>query len=177
VRHHVWSRSPTGGARPIWSPMRPWSRVSQRERTPRYVARRCSRGASVRRSTARVATAGVGSSPGSGDCSGWPPIKPAGPDLRSPRSAATNHTVRREGNPCPLNHCHQHRTGGATPRAPLFRCSAVIWSSHGAVRHVDDGGVRGRDLRGGRGYLPPSITGIFGRKHAGSAGGDACVVG
>jgi hypothetical protein len=52
----------------------------------------------------------------------------------------------------------------------------VIWSRHGSVLHVDHEVVRGRDLSGGRGYLPPSSTRIFRRKHACSAGGDARLV-
>jgi putative transposase len=52
----------------------------------------------------------------------------------------------------------------------------VIWSPRGTVLHVDHEGVRGRDLPGGRGYLPLSITRIFRRKHACSAGGDARLV-
>lgn len=54
--------------------------------------------------------------------------------------------------------------------------SYVIWSPHGPVLHVDHVGLRGRDLPDGRGYLPPSSTRIFRRKHACSAGGDARLV-
>ncbi|TDC77350.1 IS256 family transposase [Actinomadura sp. 7K507] len=52
----------------------------------------------------------------------------------------------------------------------------VIWSRLDSVVHVDQGFVSGRDLRGGRGYLPLSSTRIFRRKHACSAGGDARLV-
>ena len=48
----------------------------------------------------------------------------------------------------------------------------VIWSPRGVVLHVEHEGLRGRDLPGGRGYLPLSITRIFRRKHACSAGAD-----
>jgi hypothetical protein len=54
--------------------------------------------------------------------------------------------------------------------------SYVIWSPRWAVLHVDHEGLKGRVLPGGRGYLPPSITRIFRRKHACSAGGDARLV-
>jgi putative transposase len=52
----------------------------------------------------------------------------------------------------------------------------VIWSPRGAVLHVDHEGARGRDLPGGRGYLPLSITRIFRRNHACSAGAVARLV-
>jgi putative transposase len=52
----------------------------------------------------------------------------------------------------------------------------VIWSPRGAVLHVDHEGVKGRVLPGGRGYLPLSITRIFRRNHACSAGAVARLV-
>ena len=52
----------------------------------------------------------------------------------------------------------------------------VIWSPRGGVLHVDHGGLRGRDLRCGRGYLPLSITRISGGNHACSAGAVARLV-
>jgi transposase-like protein len=52
----------------------------------------------------------------------------------------------------------------------------VIWSPREAVRRVDHEGLRGRVLRGGRGYLPPSSTRIFRRNHACSAGAHARLV-
>jgi hypothetical protein len=52
----------------------------------------------------------------------------------------------------------------------------VIWSPRGAVRRVDHEGLRGRGLPGGCGYLPPSITRIFRRNHACSAGAVARLV-
>jgi len=61
--------------------------------------------------------------------------------------------------------------------ALAFVFGYVIWSCRGGVLHVEDGGVRVRGLRGGRGYLPPSIRWIFWRKRACAAGGDACLVG
>ena len=54
--------------------------------------------------------------------------------------------------------------------------SIVIWSPRGVVLHVDHGGLRGRVLPGGRGYLPLSITRISRRKHACSAGAHARLV-
>ncbi len=54
--------------------------------------------------------------------------------------------------------------------------ASVIWSPRGAVLHVDHGGVGGRVLPGGRGYLPLSITRIFRRNHACSAGAVARLV-
>ena len=52
----------------------------------------------------------------------------------------------------------------------------VIWSPRSGVRHVDHEGLRGRGLPGGRGYLPLSITRIFRRNHACSAGAVARLV-
>ena len=46
----------------------------------------------------------------------------------------------------------------------------VIWSPRSCVFHVEHEGLRGRDLPGGRGYLPLSITRIFRRNNACSAG-------
>lgn len=46
----------------------------------------------------------------------------------------------------------------------------VIWSLRGGVLHVGHADLSGRDLRGGRGYLPLSMTRIFGGNHACSAG-------
>jgi hypothetical protein len=46
----------------------------------------------------------------------------------------------------------------------------IIWSRGGCVFDVEHGGVRGWDLRGGRGYLPPSIRWICGGIDACSAG-------
>jgi len=52
----------------------------------------------------------------------------------------------------------------------------VIWSPRSGVRHVDHEGLKGRVLRGGRGYLPLSIMRIFRRNHACSAGAVARLV-
>jgi len=52
----------------------------------------------------------------------------------------------------------------------------VIWSPRSGVRHVEHEGLRARDLLGGRGYLPLSITRIFRRNHACSAGAVARLV-
>jgi putative transposase len=52
----------------------------------------------------------------------------------------------------------------------------VIWSPRRCVLHVEHEGLRGRDLPGGRGYLPLSITRIFRRNHACSAGAVARLV-
>jgi hypothetical protein len=52
----------------------------------------------------------------------------------------------------------------------------VIWSPRGAVLHVDHESVKGRVLPGGRDYLPLSITRIFRRNHACSAGAVARLV-
>jgi len=52
----------------------------------------------------------------------------------------------------------------------------VIWSPRSGVRHVEHEGLRARDLPGGRGYLPLSITRIFRRNHACSAGAVARLV-
>ena len=52
----------------------------------------------------------------------------------------------------------------------------VIWSPRSGVRHVEHEGLRGRVLPGGRGYLPLSITRIFRRNHACSAGAVARLV-
>ena len=52
----------------------------------------------------------------------------------------------------------------------------VIWSPRSGVRHVEHEGLRGRDLPGGRGYLPLSITRIFRRNHACSSGAVAGLV-
>ncbi len=52
----------------------------------------------------------------------------------------------------------------------------VIWSPRGGVLHVDHEGLRSRDLRCGRGYLPLSITRISGGNHACSAGAVARLV-
>src|SRR5260370_21093630 len=63
------------------------------------------------------------------------------------------------------------------PLVTLVRCltvakvdSIVIWSPPSCVLHVEHEGLRGRDLPGGRGYLPLSITRISRRNHACSAG-------
>ena len=52
----------------------------------------------------------------------------------------------------------------------------VILSPRSGVRHVEHEGLRARDLPGGRGYLPLSITRIFRRNHACSAGAVARLV-
>ncbi len=52
----------------------------------------------------------------------------------------------------------------------------VIWSPRSGVRHVEHEGLRAGDLPGGRGYLPLSITRIFRRNHACSAGAVARLV-
>src|SRR6266851_10479910 len=69
------------------------------------------------------------------------------------------------------------------PLVTLVRCrtvakvdSIVIWSPRSCVLHVVHEGLRGRDLPGGRGYLPLSITRIFRRNHACSAGAVARLV-
>src|ERR1035441_7581961 len=69
------------------------------------------------------------------------------------------------------------------PLVTLLRCltvakvdSIVIWSPRSGVWHVEHGGLRARDLPGGRGYLPLSITRIFRRNHACSAGAVARLV-
>src|ERR1035437_6079709 len=54
--------------------------------------------------------------------------------------------------------------------------SIVIWSPRSGVWHVEHGGLRARDLPGGRGYLPLSSTRIFRRNHACSAGAVARLV-
>ena len=52
----------------------------------------------------------------------------------------------------------------------------VIWSPRSGVRHVGHEGLSAGDLPGGRGYLPLSITRIFRRNHACSAGAVARLV-
>jgi hypothetical protein len=77
----------------------------------------------------------------------------------------------------------QPGSAGAGPLVTLVRwrtvakvLSMVIWSPRMCVLHVEHEGLRGRDLPGGRGYLPLSITQIFRRNHACSAGAVARLV-
>jgi hypothetical protein len=64
----------------------------------------------------------------------------------------------------------------ATHSAISMTDSPVIWSPRSCVLHVEHEGLRGRDLPGGRGYLPLSIMRIFRRNHACSAGAVARLV-